>query len=389
MIGDNTRRTIADPSFLDVLNRAGINNTPMGSPLDPGLSAYRTSGFGNEIAEREQAGRSPVFPLPIERKTMMGGRVGPPPMATANGVPQTNPGSIGGASSLPSGRFGDFSLPDMALPAAGIGAISSPKPGFFQQGGLGQQIAGVLGPALMAAGGNTGGAINFIQGQQQLRAQRQRQLEESAFNREKFAWEREKDMRPDFRSVGRSVLSIPFEGAPSVLYSDPTEAERYASGLGYEPGTEEYRTALDDYVLRGNGPTAFGFDRELEGVRQGNRESLEGVRQRNRLSLRGTPTYRDLNPTPRGGGPSSGGGRAPRSINEAVAPIFAKLARGETLSAGENSALAAYSQRTGRGGSSPASPSRPSGGGYTVGQTATGPGGKRVRWNGSRWEPAR
>lgn len=194
--------------------------------------------------------------------------------------------------------------------------------------------------------------------------------------------------KPHYFTAGNSRLRYdPTTGETSELYQAESDAQQYAVALGYEPGTPEFATAMQDYVLRGHGPTAFSYDVDLENTRQDNREDLEGLRQGNRLSLRRTPTYRDLHPAPRvGGGSSPAGPRQPRSINEAVAPIFSKLARGEALSPGEQNALSTYNQRTGRAATPPAQARRPGGAGYTVGQTATGPGGKKVRWNGAAWE---
>jgi hypothetical protein len=99
------------------------------------------------------------------------------------------------------------------------------------------------------------------------------------------------------------------------VYQAPTAAEQYAASLGEPAGTQGFRAALQDYVLRANGPTAYGYDTALddhrtannmgmEGLRQQNRIGLEGVRQGNRMGLRGSPTYRDLNPpAPRAGAP--------------------------------------------------------------------------------------
>lgn len=91
------------------------------------------------------------------------------------------------------------------------------------------------------------------------------------------------------------------------IYQAPTSAEQYAGSLGQVPGTPGYNTSLQDYVLRGSGPTAFGFDTQLddhrtqndmglEGLRQRNRIGLEDVRQGNRMEARSAPTYRDMNP---------------------------------------------------------------------------------------------
>ena len=93
------------------------------------------------------------------------------------------------------------------------------------------------------------------------------------------------------------------------VYQAPTAGEQYADSLGYEPGSNDYTTALQDYTLRANGPTAFGYDKQLddyrtgndikvEGVRFGNRQAMEAQRQQGRADLRSQPTYRDLNAPP-------------------------------------------------------------------------------------------
>jgi len=78
--------------------------------------------------------------------------------------------------------------------------------------------------------------------------------------------------------------------AGGTLYQAPTAAEQYAASLGNQAGTPEHRTALQDYVLRGNGPTAIDLDTALDDHRTGNKRGLENQRQANRLQLRGTPT---------------------------------------------------------------------------------------------------
>ncbi len=88
-------------------------------------------------------------------------------------------------------------------------------------------------------------------------------------------------------------------GQTETLYDAPSPFDEYAQSLGLEPGTDDYATALQDYVLRSSGPTATDNDLEIEGARQSNRVSLEGVRQGNRVELRNTPTYRQANPLPR------------------------------------------------------------------------------------------
>ena len=147
-------------------------------------------------------------------------------------------------------------------------------------------------------------------------------------------------------TIGRDRLAYnPASGETSSLYHGPADFESYASTMGFKPGTPEYRAAAQDFVLRGNGPTAYSNDTKLddyrtgnritvegvrqgnriglegvrqhdriglegvregnrvavEGVRQGNRVGLEGVRQGDRMTVRGSPSYHDLHSTPRRG----------------------------------------------------------------------------------------
>jgi len=183
--------------------------------------------------------------------------------------------------------------------------------------------------------------------------------------------------KPQYFTLGNDrVMFNPSSGQSSVLYQGQSDAEDYAASLGLKPGTPDFNTAMQDYVLRANGPTAYGYDVDLEGVRQENREGLEGVRQRNRLSLRQTPTYGQLHPRTSSGG---GGGSRPSRTTMAgvVAPILEKVRRGVPLTDAEEKAWAMY--RPGRGsgdGGQPASGAR----------TATDPKtGRKVQWNGKAW----
>lgn len=184
-----------------------------------------------------------------------------------------------------------------------------------------------------------------------------------------------------FNSGNDRVMFDPKTQQSSVLYQGQSDAEDYAASLGYQPGTPEFSTAMQDYVLRANGPTAFGYDVDLEDARQGNRETLEGVRYRNRLSLRQTPTYGQTHPRtpqPRGGG-GGGGGRGPTTMSAVIAPILAKVAAGKPLTPAEQQAYSMY--RPGRGGSGGSQ-------GSSAPRTATDPKtGKKVQWNGSAWVP--
>jgi hypothetical protein len=114
------------------------------------------------------------------------------------------------------------------------------------------------------------------------------------------------------------------------------EAERYAETLGHARGSDEWRDAVRDYVLRGSGPTAHGYNVAEEEVRQQNRVEIEGVqhnyrtteegqRQEGRESLeRVQENNRRTRPAP-----------PPAQGQNVLGRIQEKLARGETLTPGE------------------------------------------------------
>ncbi len=155
---------------------------------------------------------------------------------------------------------------------------------------------------------------------------------------------------PEYFMSGRDRVRFdPRTGTSSVVYDGQEDFQTYASSMGFQPGTPEYNTAQQDFVLRSNGPTAFGYDVDLENERQSNRVDLEGERQRNRLTLRQTPTYRDAHPRPAGGG--NGGGRSASrqpTMAGTMAPILAKVAEGKALTPGEQQAWGMY--RSGKSG---------------------------------------
>jgi hypothetical protein len=141
------------------------------------------------------------------------------------------------------------------------------------------------------------------------------------------------------------VGDTPFGQRPQ--YRQPTDGEQYAAAQGFEPGSPEYATALQDYTLRGNGPTAFGFDRQLDDVRTGNDIRLEGTRQTGRLGLEGLRQQNRMGLE----GARQGNRLQLRTVPQARAPGF----------------------------SSPHRAARP---------TATGPNGQKVEWDGHQWVPA-
>ncbi len=196
-------------------------------------------------------------------------------------------------------------------------------------------------------------------------------------------WQQEYDQsKPQFFMSGEDRVSYnPLSGESQVLYDAPEDFQLYADQMGFEPGTEEYNDAMADYVLRTAGPTANDGRQFLENLRQQNRLSMEGERQKNRMQLRQTPTYLQANPRPSGG--SRGSGKP--TIAGVMAPIYAKIAAGQPLTAGEREALNTYQRRSGKGGAS-AAPS----GGMTGGQIIRNPQtGQRMQLQNGKWVPVK
>lgn len=189
--------------------------------------------------------------------------------------------------------------------------------------------------------------------------------------------EKRKQNAPRYFSGGTDQLSFdPSTGKVSTLYDAPTAAEQYAKGLGYEPGTPEYRSALTDATLKAYGPTAADVRGDLIDRRFQGSAGLEAIRQGNRMALRGSPTYAQKHTRGNGYG-HSGGSIGKPTPTTVFGGILAKQASGQPLTPAEKSTLGMY---------------HPGGGGRGHGaavQTATDPKtGRKVAWNGSAWVPA-
>jgi len=194
-----------------------------------------------------------------------------------------------------------------------------------------KKIGMLLVPALMAASGNQAGANQFVG----MMANRKREDENyrrdvmlrlADMRYKDYARQNEADLRAaNPFTVGRDRVQFnPATGQSEVLYDGPEDFEEYAGTLGLEPGSDEYFQAVEDYVLKGSGPSAHARDVELddhrtandvrmEGVRQSNRVGMENLRQRNRGALEGTRqenrmAIRRTPPAPRAGGLLGGKG---------------------------------------------------------------------------------
>jgi hypothetical protein len=221
-------------------------------------------------------------------------------------------------------------------------AMAPKKPGWMHGGKLG--VGDAIGIALMVLGGN-GAAAGQVMDRRRQNIERDRiasalrnqgynddQVTLATIDPESLGKNYNEQFGTRVVAPGSSVIgATPYGQRPQ--YRQPTDGEQYADAQGLDPSSPDYATALQAFALRGNGPTAFGFDRQLddtrtandirlegerqsgrlglEGLRQQNRMGLEGTRQGNRIATRGTPTYRDLNPP----APRVGAGVRPRAAS--------------------------------------------------------------------------
>lgn len=304
-------------------------------------------------------------PFGMRKRVPLGGGPGAPlaPPQLGDGLGSL-PGIIGGFAG---GAFGmDGTQAPPAMPSAGA-EPTAPAPrvgGVFGMSARKPSTVERIGAALAAFGGNTAPMQmmardrRFQEQAAAAAAMRQAQWDrEDAQRKEGRTWaveDRDAQMNaPQYFMTGRDrVLFDPRTGQSRVVYDGPEDYQTYAEVMGYEPGTDEYTSAAQDYVLRGNGPTAFSNDMQMQ-----------GVRQRDRLTLRQTPTFRQANPGPaRSGGSASRTPRAP-TMAGTMAPILAKVARGEALTPAEQQAWSMY--RPGRRGGAAAGPAPAAGGGKT------------------------
>ena len=357
--------------------------------------------FGPPMARpgrlRGAAGFSPAEPQP---RMPGNGLFGPPPAYQTPGIGDGLPGAmpVAGDGAAPVSLMPldtplspGASLPQIAL----MPGVKPKQPAFFGEGGAGRSILGSIADAALQLNGlrpiyapamERKQQMAYQQGQQQAEwnrqdAQRQQDHQWAVEDRE---W---KAKQPRYFASGRNQVEYdPATDMARVIYDGPADFEEYAAALGLEPGTDEYNEAVQDYQLRGNGPTALAGRREMENLRQGNRVSMEGIRQTNRAALRGLPTYANLHPRPAGGSGGGNRGGPPRSTGQVYAPIFAKVARGEPLTPGEQQIFNLYGRGSrGTGGKSAGSAS---GGGNPI---ATDAKGNKVQYDpaSKTWKPVR
>lgn len=252
---------------------------------------------------------------------------------------------------------------------------------------------GLLGHALMAAGSQPFQALG--KGLLGIRAEQREQLKsegDQRYREAQIAEMERKGTEPEVKVVGNNIVRFGRGGAnPEAIYTAPMEAERYAGSLGYIRGTPEYDRAVQDYVLRSNGPTALDADQEMADYRQKlalGRIAASGGETRRSADYRESLTR------------SRPQDAKAMSTGNVVAPVLAKIAAGQPLTTGEQEVLRFYKPTAGgKSGGPPSLPNSPVRGvsrasarvaGKSATRYATNPKtGERLQLVNGKWVPAR
>jgi hypothetical protein len=153
----------------------------------------------------------------------------------------------------------------------------TPKPRYSK----GQIIAGVFSDALAGFTGQPGRVAQMWQRDREMADQRAH--EETRWHRERNA-KREDAMQPRVEQVGDALGTYdPVTKTFEPIYSKPQPFEAYARAQGFQPGTDEYAQAVEDYRLGGWSDPATENRSGLEDMRTRGRTALEILRGANRL----------------------------------------------------------------------------------------------------------
>lgn len=259
------------------------------------------------------------------------------------------------------GPGGAMSVPDMGPMTVGNEQITMPprKPhhSFFMADGTGtgNRILGMIGDGLLGAAGQPGTYAKTMEARRQ---------DQTAFERGEVQYQRRRaddltDRAADANKVqyfsGNEdrVAYDPSTGTARTLYDAPTAPQAYATTLGLTPGSPAYSSAIKDYVLRSNGPTAFEGRDALQTERYGFMGQLQAPRLA--TSRRNTDA------------------RIAGSTANSMRTTAARQ-RGQDMTDSRVRGSAGYQGRGGRGGGAAA--------------VAVGPNGHRIVVKGGRWVDA-
>lgn len=257
------------PAGLPVTPQAGLTG---GFPMPGIIGGFGGGTFNLDGSQATPVQRGDMQPEPI--RTLLGD--------ASAGRPPASP-------SL-------FQMPAVDGSAMTFEGVKPAKPmgkgGFFRKGGPWIDVLGAIGDSLSGKPIYQNAKMQqtqFAREDEKLRQNRLWQIEDRNW----------KASQPEYFNVGRDRVKFnPLTGQSQVVYDGPEDFDEFATALGMQPGSDEYENAVLDYVLRGHGPTALGYDKALDDYRTSNDKSLDDYRTRNRQRVRAMPTYRDRNPLP-------------------------------------------------------------------------------------------
>ena len=255
----------------------GIAQQPQGRALSnhaPGADPMRQPSTGAGGMPLSLPGSRQVGVMADEVAQLRPDALGP----TVNGFQTVNYGQLGRRP--PQGMFASHvpqgPLPDMMRPindALAENQVLGDQRKAKRKKTLhnvGQAVAAGLNGYLAAMGNQAG-----ILGLQNMHAVKMAEAEQAA----KLEMERQKLAMPRIEQVGDSLGYLdPATGTFSEIYRDPQAFEAYALSQGLQPGTPEYREAIENYRLGAWSDPAMENRINLEGVRFGHRGELQADR---------------------------------------------------------------------------------------------------------------
>lgn len=254
-------------------------------------------------------------------------------------------------------------------------------PKFFEHGGLGGKILqGIqqVSQAMAVAGGNPAAIAEFENqlAMKQAAAADARRLAiwraQEAERRRQELDDRnyEDNQKPRYFAGNEDYRRYnPSNGTVDTLFDAPRPEQEYASQFG-QPGSPEYQTALQDYVLKGWGSTAMA-----------GRTQLNDDRFQQRLQLKQTPTYSNLHPRQ----PAPRAARPP-TVNTQIGAILGKVSTAGAGSLSPGEAEIYNTWKNGRYGGRRGGGAGTGGGAVSEGTIIKNPTtGQRMKMQGGKW----
>jgi len=399
------------PDMIEQLLRLRTGQSGIGAPT----AIYRTPGIGDGLGQGNVLADMPAVPNPTQALAAGGGG-NFRPAGPAGSIPPSDPAGSGATdpSLLPSGapkigfmgRLGSMQ-PGLTPDQLGTGGlrpavlndqpmmttrpmdtsqliqnVQAKGPGFFAKDGAWRQT---LSDALLGIGASFGNPMAVATIRDRF-AQKSEDREDKRLTKRKLLdWQLEQQ-KPQYVNNGKSwVRYDPVTGKAEQLFRSPSEEQQFAADLGLSPGTAEYYGAIKDRALGAQGPTNMAF--RLKELKDQSARGWAGLNEAKRhhgvTESQGWTNASEVTPS------------------KVIGPILNKIARGQSLSQGEQTALDRYkamdplNQYIGAmmgGGAMPSAPApspapaAPKPTGPRRGQTATNPRtGQTITFDGKTW----